>query len=393
MSYSNIYHEHKQNIEKKIKKNEYISIIIISIVIIIMISIRIDETITTEGVILSRARSNIKSPINLNIEKFYVTHGDYIEKNNKIAKLDEGNISREIQLLEENRISIIKGFNEFKQERFSTKVLIPLQIKNAEILVEENKLILDNKKNTYINAQKLFTYGSITNDSLSNSLLEYNLQSLKYENSLNSKNELEQRQQQISDNIYYKYNVQFERYYKNQISNIGKKLKILEQIYNNPYITAEVSGIVSFPSNSLNKSIFVYDENEIICTIIQSEDYYIKSSISNIDYPYIKKLDPVIISIDALPVDEFGIITGSVSKKYEISNEEQVFTFDIDLENDIDYSLLQIGLVTHNKILLKKNMSVIEFIYTKAFNKNIRYEKLGFKDFYIIKRKKWDVTK
>ena len=239
----------------------------------------------------SRIRS-IKLPISGVVEEVYVKEGNFVEKDEKLLKIDDAlNIEIKKNLI--NKISLKEEELKLKKSELENSILI---LKNE--INEINSILLIEKDNLE-KFSSVYEEGAI-------SKIDYDAQKIKvlnYFNDLNNKeilsevkkSELSQEIKFIQDNLLN---------YKNQLEEIQENLKY-------SLIKSPIAGYV-YEIKAKDKG-FVIDSNQDILKIVPAENLEAVIFINSKDIGFVMAGQDVELSIDSYPSSDFGGVDGIIS--------------------------------------------------------------------------------
>ncbi len=287
--------------------------------LLILIFAKTDQVIIVQGELqpISRVRE-IKIPISGVVEKIFVQDGDYVNKNQKLLKLDD-------DLAIETNQNIIKKLklknNElnFKNIEFSDAIKIILnEINNLEniIKIEENNL---KRFDLLLREGALSKYDfdeqKIKLIDLKTQLINKNTFKYVKENQL-------KQQIKIIENDIVDLN--------NELENVNEKLKY-------SYVSSPINGYI-FDLKAKDKG-FVLNPNSEIMRIVPDNDLEAIVNINSGDIGFVDLGRRAEIGIDSYPSSDFGVLEGIVtfisqnSSTISSNNNNLFFKAKVSLEN------------------------------------------------------------
>ena len=280
-----------------------------------------DQIIIVNGELqpTSRIRS-IKLPISGVVEEVYVKEGNFVEKDEKLLKIDDAlNIEIKKNLI--NKISLKEEELKLKEAELENSILI---LKNE--INEINSILLIEKDNLE-KFSSVYEEGAI-------SKIDYDAQKIKvlnYFNDLNNKeiltevkkSELSQEIKFIQDNLLN---------YKNQLEEIQENLKY-------SLIKSPIAGYV-YEIKAKDKG-FVIDSNQDILKIVPEENLEAVIFINSKDIGFVVAGQDVELSIDSYPSSDFGGVDGIIrfisanSRKIDNRDSNLFYEAKVQLNNQL----------------------------------------------------------
>ena len=284
-----------------------------------------DQIIIVNGELqpTSRIRS-IKLPISGVVEEVYVKEGNFVEKDEKLLKIDDAlNIEIKKNLI--NKISLKEEELKLKKSELENSVLI---LKNE---INEINSVLAIERYNLNKFSSVYDEGAI-------SKIDYDAQKIKvlnYLNDLTNKkilikvktSELSQEIKFIQDNLFN---------YKTQLEEI-------EEILKYSIIKSPIAGYV-YEINAKDKG-FVIGANQDILKIVPQENLEASVFVNSKDIGFILTGQEVELNIDSYPAADFGGVDGIIS--FISANSRKI--------NDSDNNLFYEVKVTLNNQLIELN--------------------------------------
>lgn len=363
--------------KKYIDKSFYALMLCFFLVLLVLNIVHVNNNIKLNGIIKSKSITAIKSPTELYLTEVYVSSGEKVEKGQTLARLDNVSISRYIDDLVSNIISLEKKIADLEIQR--NRLQYEINIIDNEIIKarEQEKLALEN----YEINKKFFSSGSISGDELNKykyDVLEIRNSILKLEKDLSS--------YRIRINNDQKNNTTEKEIgvIKNQIIQMQKQLEFLKKCFeftredseNYPFIVAPCDGIINIKDSMKDAAALVgkqFRSNETIFEIIDPDGIYIDCPLNEKDFPYIKPEDKVSIQFPAYPFKDYGVLFGIVDRLYQEPTQVEDNTVykceiritTIDKNKNIK---IYLGLTTYNMVDLQTSYSLLQYIVMKLFD-------------------------
>jgi HlyD family secretion protein len=306
--------------------------------LLILIFAKTDQIIIVQGELQPTSRvREMKIPISGVVEKIFIQDGDYVNKDQKLLKLDD-NLANETNqnILKKIKLKNIE-LNFKKTELDNSLKMISNEIKNLKnvINIEENNLerfdllLKEGALSKYDYDEQKIKLIDLRTDLNS----KYSLMSVK-------ENQLKQQIKSIENNILD---------FNNQLENINEKLKY-------SYVTSPINGYI-FDLKAKDKGYVINPDSEIM-KIVPDNDLEAIVYINSSDIGFVDLGRRADISIDSYPASDFGILNGLVtfvsqnsSKKDENTNN-LFFTAKLSLENQY------LNSVSGSKLPLKPGMTL-----------------------------------
>jgi len=287
--------------------------------LLLLIFAKTDQVIIVQGELqpISRVRE-IKIPISGVVEKIFVQDGDYVNKKQRLLKLDD-NLAKERNQNIIKKIKIKNNELEFKNIEFNQSIKIILNdIKNL-------KKVINIEDNNLKRFDLLLKEGAI-------SKYDYDEQKIKLidlktklisQNSLTNvkENQFKQQIKLIENDIID---------YTNELDNVNEKLKY-------SYVYSPISGYI-FDLKAKDKG-YVLNPNSEIMRIVPDNDLEAIIYINSGDIGFVDTGRTAEISIDSYPSSDFGVINGIVSfisqnsSNIYSNNNNLFFEAKVNLEN------------------------------------------------------------
>lgn len=306
--------------------------------LLILIFAKTDQIIIVQGELqpISRVR-DIKIPISGVVEKIFIQDGDYVNKNQKLIKLDD-NLTIETNKNILKKLKLKHNEFDFKNIEFNDSIKIILnEIENLKkvIKIEENNL---KKFDLLLNEGAISKYDY---DEKKIKLIDLETQFIN-KNSFKYVKENQMKQQlKIIENDIVDLN--------NELENVNEKLKY-------SYVSSPINGYI-FDLKAKDKG-FVLNPNLNIMRIVPDNDLEAIVFINSSDIGFVDLGRRVEISIDSYPSSDFGVLNGLVSfisqnsSKIEANNNKLFFTGKVTLKNQY------LNSVSGRKLPLKPGMTL-----------------------------------
>ena len=321
--------------------------------LLILIFAKTDQIIIVQGELQPTSRvREMKIPISGVVEKIFIQDGDYVNKDQKLLKLDD-NLANETNQNILKKIKLKNNELNFKKTELDNSIkMIFNEIKNLKnvINIEENNLG---------RFDLLLKEGALTK-------YDYDEQKIKLidlRTDLNSKyslasvkeNQLKQQIKSIENNIID---------FNNQLENINEKLKY-------SYVTSPINGYI-FDLKAKDKGYVINPDSEIM-KIVPDNDLEAIVYINSSDIGFVDLGRKADISIDSYPASDFGVLNGLVtfvsqnsSKKDENTNN-LFFTAKLSLENQYLNSVSGSKLPLKPCMTLTANIKLRRLSYLQIF--------------------------
>ena len=306
--------------------------------LLILIFAKTDQIIIVQGELQPTSRvREMKIPISGVVEKIFIQDGDYVNKDQKLLKLDD-NLANETNQNILKKIKLKNNELNFKKTELDNSIkMIFNEIKNLKnvINIEENNLerfdllLKEGALSKYEYDEQKIKLIDLRTDLNS----KYSLMSVK-------ENQLKQQIKSIENNIID---------FNNQLENINEKLKY-------SYVTSPINGYI-FDLKAKDKGYVINPDAEIM-KIVPDNDLEAIVYINSSDIGFVDLGRKADISIDSYPASDFGVLNGLVtfvsqnsSKKDENTNN-LFFTAKLSLENQY------LNSVSGSKLPLKPGMTL-----------------------------------
>ena len=306
--------------------------------LLILIFAKTDQIIIVQGELQPTSRvREMKIPISGVVEKIFIQDGDYVNKDQKLLKLDD-NLANETNQNIIKKIKLKNNELNFKKTELDNSIkMIFNEIKNLKnvINIEENNLgrfdllLKEGALSKYDYDEQKIKLIELRTDLNS----KYSLMSVK-------ENQLKQQIKSIENNIID---------FNNQFENINEKLKY-------SYVTSPINGYI-FDLKAKDKGYVINPDSEIM-KIVPDNDLEAIVYINSSDIGFVDLGRKADISIDSYPASDFGVLNGLVtfvsqnsSKKDENTNN-LFFTAKLSLENQY------LNSVSGSKLPLKPGMTL-----------------------------------
>ena len=287
--------------------------------LLILIFAKTDQIIIVQGELqpISRVRE-IKIPISGVVEKIFVQDGDYVDKKQRLLKLDD-NLSKETSQNIIKKINLKNNELKFKNIEFKDAIKIIInEITNL-------KNVIEIEENTLKRFDFLLKEGAL-------SKYDYDEQKIKIidlKSKLISKkafknvreNQLKQQIKLIENDIIN---------LKNELENVNEKLKY-------SYVTSPINGYI-FDLKAKDKG-FVLNPNTEIMRIVPDNDLEAIVNINSSDIGFVDLGRRAEIGIDSYPSSDFGVLNGTLtfisqnSSTISSNNNNLFFKAKVSLEN------------------------------------------------------------
>ena len=325
----------------------------------------IEKYVEELGIVKAKNQGDIYASTSGTVKEILVDIGDEVKKGDILIKLDDMQISKEIQGLETERLAILAQYNE-------TKEPVDIEsIEKLELTVKDMERRTQKAEETANNSQMLYEAGAIGHEEYKNTLDNLELEKSNLEK---IKLDLELMNKPVSKNIIAQYEARLK-----QIDIQKEKLKDLSKNFT---ITANMDGIVL--RKTIEEGSYLQPGTDIM-EIGNVEELYIESDILVDDIAYVQEGARVKISNKNLGLVD---LEGAVKKIYpyaftkvsDLGVEQRRVKVDIEMKDSIKnlrpgYDL-DIKIVTDSKdniILIPKdslfNMEGKYFVFVNTNNK------------------------
>ena len=325
----------------------------------------IEKYVEELGIVKAKNQGDIYASTSGTVKEILVDIGDEVKKGDVLVKLDDMQISKEIQGLETERSAILGQYNEAKET-------VDIEsIEKLELTVKDMERRTRRAEETANNSQRLYEAGAISHEEYKNALDNLELEKSNLEK---IKLDLELMNKPVSKNIIAQYEARLK-----QIDIQKEKLKDLSRDFT---ITSNIDGIVL--RKTIEEGSYIQPGMDIM-EIGNVEELYIESDILVDDIAYVQEGARVKISNKNLGLVDLG---GEVQKIYpyaftkvsDLGVEQRRVKVDIEMKDSIEnirpgYDL-DIKIVTDSKdntILIPKDsifdMEGKHFVFVNTDNK------------------------
>ncbi len=287
--------------------------------LLILIFAKTDQIIIVQGELqpISRVRE-IKIPISGVVEKIFVQDGDYVNKKQRLLKLDD-NLSKETNQNIIKKIKLKNNELKFKNIEFKDAIKIIINeitnLKNV-IEIEENSL----KRFDFLLKEGALSKYDYDEQKIKIIDLKSKLISKKAFKNVRE-NQLKQQIKLIENDIIN---------LKNELENVNEKLKY-------SYVTSPINGYI-FDLKAKDKG-FVLNPNTEIMRIVPDNDLEAIVNINSSDIGFVDLGRRAEIGIDSYPSSDFGVLNGTLtfisqnSSTISSNNNNLFFKAKVSLEN------------------------------------------------------------
>lgn len=287
--------------------------------LLILIFAKTDQIIIVQGELqpISRVRE-IKIPISGVVEKIFVQDGDYVDKKQRLLKLDD-NLSKETSQNTIKKINLKNNELKFKNIEFKDAIKIIINeitnLKNV-IEIEENSL----KRFDFLLKEGALSKYDYDEQKIKIIDLKSKLISKKAFKNVRE-NQLKQQIKLIENDIIN---------LKNELENVNEKLKY-------SYVTSPINGYI-FDLKAKDKG-FVLNPNTEIMRIVPDNDLEAIVNINSSDIGFVDLGRRAEIGIDSYPSSDFGVLNGTLtfisqnSSTISSNNNNLFFKAKVSLEN------------------------------------------------------------
>jgi HlyD family secretion protein len=306
--------------------------------LLLLIFAKTDQIIIVQGELqpISRVR-DIKIPISGVVEKIFVQDGDYVDKKQRLLKLDD-NLSKETSQNIIKKINLKNNELKFKNIEFKDSIKIIINeitnLKNV-IEIEENSL----KRFDFLLKEGALSKYDYDEQKIKIIDLKSKLISKKAFKNVRE-NQLKQQIKLIENDIIN---------LKNELENVNEKLKY-------SYVTSPINGYI-FDLKAKDKG-FVLNPNTEIMRIVPDNDLEAIVNINSRDIGFVDLGRRAEIGIDSYPSSDFGVLNGTLtfisqnSSTISSNNNNLFFKAKVSLENQYLKS------VSGKKLPLKPGMTI-----------------------------------
>lgn len=327
----------------------------------------IEKYVEELGIVKAKNQGDIYASTSGTVKEILVDIGDEIKKRDILVKLDNSQISKEIQGLEAERSAILAQYNEAKET-------VDIEnIKKLELTVKDMERRAQKAEETANNSKMLYEAGAISHEEYKNTLENFELEKSNLEK---TKLDLELMKKPVSKNIIAQYEARLR-----QIDIQKEKLESLNKDFT---ITANMDGIVL--RKTIEEGSYIQPGMDIM-EIGNVDKLYIESDILVDDIAYVQEGARVKISNKNLGlVDLEGVVKKiypyAFTKVSDLGVEQRRVKIDIEMEDSIKnirpgYDL-DIKIVTDSKdniiLIPKDSIFDIEGKYFVFVNTNDKAE-------------------
>ena len=287
--------------------------------LLILIFAKTDQIIIVQGELqpISRVRE-IKIPISGVVEKIFVQDGDYVDKKQRLLKLDD-NLSKETSQNTIKKINLKNNELKFKNIEFKDSIKIIInEITNLKNVIEIEENIL--KRFDFLLKEGALSKYDYDEQKIKIIDLKSKLISKKAFKNVRE-NQLKQQIKLIENDIIN---------LKNELENVNEKLKY-------SYVTSPINGYI-FDLKAKDKG-FVLNPNTEIMRIVPDNDLEAIVNINSSDIGFVDLGRRAEIGIDSYPSSDFGVLNGTLtfisqnSSTISSNNNNLFFKAKVSLEN------------------------------------------------------------
>jgi len=115
-----------------------------------------------------------------------------------------------------------------------------------------------------------------------------------------------------------------------------------------------------------------FDEDEVVLKIVNTDNVYLSCFVKENDLPYICEKDKVIITFNAYPYERFGVFEGFIDRLYMkpvSKNGETFYKCEVRFTSVNREIKPYIGLKAFGRAIIKRDISLIEYLLDTTFNK------------------------
>ena len=306
--------------------------------LLILIFAKTDQIIIVQGELQPTSRvREMKIPISGVVEKIFIQDGDYVNKDQKLLKLDDN-------LANETNQNIIKKIKLKNNELNFKKTELDNSIKMIFNEIKNLKNVIDIEENNLGRFDLLLKEGAL-------SKYDYDEQKIKLidlRTDLNSKyslisvkeNQLKQQIKSIENNIID---------FNNQLENINEKLKY-------SYVTSPINGYI-FDLKAKDKGYVINPDTEIM-KIVPDNDLEAIVYINSSDIGFVDLGRRADISIDSYPASDFGVLNGLVTFVSQNSSKKNENTNNLFFKAKLSLENQYLNSVSGSKLPLKPGMTL-----------------------------------
>lgn len=287
--------------------------------LLLLIFAKTDQIIIVQGELqpISRVRE-IKIPISGVVEKIFVQDGDYVNKKQRLLKIDD-NLAIETNQNTIKKIKLKKNELKFKNIEFNDAINI---IFNEIINL---KKVIDIEQNSLKRFDLLLKEGAI-------SKYDFDEQKIKIidlkTKLINKKAFKNVRENQLKQQI---------KLIENDIINLNNELENVNEKLKYSYVTSPINGYI-FDLKAKDKG-YVLNPNTEIMRIVPDNDLEAIVYINSSDIGFVDLASIAEIGIDSYPPSDFGVLNGKInfisqnSSTISSDNNNLFFKAKVSLEN------------------------------------------------------------
>ncbi len=280
----------------------------------------IEKYVEELGIVKAKNQGDIYASASGTVKEILVDIGDEVKKGDVLVKLDDMQVSKEIQGLEAERSAILAQYNEAKES-------VDIEsIEKLELTVKDMERRTQKAEETANNSQMLYEAGAISHEEYKNTLDNLELEKSNLEK---IKLDLELMNKPVSKNIIAQYEARLK-----QIDIQKEKLKDLSRNFT---ITSNIDGIVL--RKTIEEGSYIQPGMDIM-EIGNVEELYIESDILVDDIAYVQEGARVKISNKNLGlVDLEGVVKKiypyAFTKVSDLGVEQRRVKVDIEIKDSI----------------------------------------------------------
>lgn len=269
-------------------------------------SVDFQERLTLSGTLKVKENVIVTSKVNGSVENILVDIGSKVNKGDKLCKIDD--TVYEIQY-EQADIEVKRAANELSRLKDLDKGLKNQSIETAENKYNTAKINYENAKKQYERMKNLYKEKAISSSQLEKAEQSFITAKSNY---TSAKSSLEHAKRD------YKYKLDSQEIQR--ASSIAK-FKLAKENLEATDVAAPISGIVADKNISLGESV---GQGSKLFTIVNSEEMYIETGVSERDVIKVKKGQKALINVGTLKETIEGEIIGvspildEESKTYKI---------------------------------------------------------------------------
>lgn len=285
-------------------------------------------TATASGIVESRNDIVISSQTSEVIKKFFVEEGDYVERNEMIALLEQNEAIAQVKLAKAN-LTVAKASLE--------QTLADYEMVNALVQtdINEAKANLENAENELQRASDLKDI--ITEENIDEAKRKYEVARARFEASLANRTRIKVKEQEVASA-------------RAMIKQMEASLSVAEVNLDYTKILAPFSGVISEILQEAGEFVSI---GTPIVKLIDTSNLYIEATIDEFDLGKIEIGQAVRIIIDAFPHKPFkGVLTKILPVVSTIKTESRTSRVEIELNPTAD--MLLPGLSADVEIIVGK---------------------------------------